>query len=144
MPITIDNIIQSNLELLNEQEQQVLELLTKIRKAKSFFSGNSRPGRPAKRGRPGRPGRPRRRGRPAKAKSRGSSKRSGGKRTTYMDDIIPLLQKNGKMKSGDLIKAIAGKRGKDYKKIQFSIYPVLSQATKSKKLGKSKGFYTLK
>ena len=140
MPITIDNIIQSNLELLNEQEQQVLELLNKIRKAKSFFSGNSgtgRRGRPARRGRPGRPGR---RGRPAKS---GSSK-STGKRTTYMDDIIPLLQKNGKMKSGDLIKAIASKRGKDYRKIQFSIYPVLSQAAKSKKLGKAKGFYTLK
>lgn len=141
MPITIDNIIQSNLELLNDQEQQVLELLNKIRKAKSFFTGNSRPGRPP--GRRGRPGRPGRRGRPAKAKSSGSAKRSG-KRVTYMDDIIPLLQKNGKMKSGDLIKAIASKRGKDYRKIQFSIYPVLSQATKTKKLGKAKGYYALK
>ena len=135
MPITIDNIIQSNLELLNEQEEQVLQLLDKIRKAKSFFSGNSRPGRPGKRGK---------RGRPAKAKSSRSSKRTKGKRVTYMDDIIPLLEKNGKMKSGDLIKAIASKRGKDYKKIQFSIYPVLLKAAKSKKLGKAKGFYALK
>lgn len=144
MPITIDNIIQSNLELLNEQEQQVLDLLNKIRKAKSFFSGNSGPGRPAKRGRPGRPRRRGRPGRPAKSKASGSSKRSKGKRVTYMDDIIPLLQKNGKMKSGDLIKAIAGKRGKDHRKIQFSIYPVLSQAIKSKKLAKARGFYALK
>lgn len=141
MPITIDSIIQSNLELLNEQEQQVLNLLTKIQKAKSFFSGNSTPGR---RGRPRRRGRPGRLGRPPKAKSSGSPKRTQGKRTTYMDDIIPLLEKNGKMKSGDLIKAIASKRGKDYKKIQFSIYPVLSEAAKSKKLARGKGFYTLK
>lgn len=141
MPITIDNIIQSNLELLNDQEQEVLELLTKIRRAKSFFSDNSTPGR---RGRPKRRGRSGRRGRPPKAKSSGSSKRSPGKRITYMDDIIPLLEQNGKMKSGDLIKAIANKRGKDYKKIQFSIYPVLSAATKSKKLARAKGFYTLK
>ena len=144
MPITIDNIIQSNLELLNEQEQQVLDLLNKIRKAKSFFSGNSVPGRRGRPRRRGRPGRPGRRGRPAKSGAGGSSKSTQGRRTTYMDDIIPLLQKNGKMKSGDLIKAIASKRGKDFRKIQFSIYPVLSQAAKSKKLGKSKGFYTLK
>ena len=135
MPITIDNIIQSNLDLLNEQEEQVLQLLDKIRQAKSFFSGNSRLGKRGKRGR---------RGRPAKAISSGSSKRTQGKRVTYMEDIIPLLEKNGKMKSGDLIKAIASKRGKDYRKIQFSIYPVLTQAVKSKKLARAKGSYTLK
>jgi hypothetical protein len=141
MAITIENVAQSNLDLLNNQEMQLIALLDKIRKAKSLFSGTEE--------KVARRTRRTRRTKPAKVKSTVSSKpgrksKKSGRSGTYMEDVVTLLQKNGKMKSGDLIKTIAQKRGKDYKKLQFSIYPVLTQAFKANKLGKSNGFYTLK
>ncbi len=131
--ITLEKIINSNLEMLKGQESELLKSLEFVRKARQLFeSGN---------GRTVRAGRGRSRVLRAGSVSKGSSKatRKSRKRSkvqsgTHLAEIVSILkQHNGKATSGDVIKTMfkKQKKNKDFKHYRQLIYPVLTRAYKS-------------
>ncbi|MBX7141858.1 MAG: hypothetical protein K1X63_12335 [Chitinophagales bacterium] len=131
--ITLKEIVNSNLEMLKEQEASLEQSLSFVRKAIALFSGqeetSAKPAR--KRGR--KPG-----VKVAKAAKRGGApktrNRKGGK---HIDHILAILKsKNAPMSSSELIEALFKQQSKDKNLKHFGtlIYPVLTKAYKSKVL----------
>lgn len=134
--ITLKEIVNSNLEMLKEQEASLEQSLSFVRKAIALFSGqeetSAKPAR--KRGR--KPGV--KVAKAAKAAKRGGApktrNRKGGK---HIDHILAILKsKNTPMSSSELIEALFKQQSKDKNLKHFGtlIYPVLTKAYKSKVL----------
>ena len=136
--ITLNEIVSSNLNLLKEQEDSLLQSLNLIRQARELFEsqdGFSVPG-VKKRGR--RSKRISSITRPRKLK-RTSRKRTGG---THMERIKAVLQeKKAPISSGELLEELFKKQkaNKDKKHFGTLIYPVLTKAYRSGELKLKKG-----
>jgi hypothetical protein len=132
--LTLKEIVNSNLQMLKEQEASLEQSLAFIRKAISLFSAQEKPS--AKAGR--------KRGRKPKAKAAGAIRKAGKKPGTrkrkggkHIDRIVAVLQSNkGPMSSSEVIDALFKQQSKDKDLKHFStlIYPVLTKAYKSNTL----------
>lgn len=134
--ITLKEIVNSNLEMLKEQEASLEQSLSFVRKAIALFSGQE--GTSQKRGRKTgvKVAKAVKAAKSSKAVKRGTApktrNRKGGK---HIDHILAILKsKNAPMSSADLIEALFKQQSKDKDLKHFGtlIYPVLTKAYKSK------------
>lgn len=139
--ITLDQIVSSNIEMLNEQEASLMKSLEFVRKAKELFESQSATGKqPAKRGR----STGRRKGSAAVKKSlpkKAGPVRRNRKGGSHLDRIIAVLKENKKpISSGELLQHLFSRQTADKDKKHFGtlIYPVLTKAYQSGAL-KSRG-----
>lgn len=132
--LTLSEIVNSNLQMLKEQEASLEQSLAFIRKAISLFSAQEKPSAKAGRKRGRKPGT-----KVVKAVRKAGKKprtrnRKGGK---HIDRIVAVLQSNkGPMSSSELIDTMFKQQSKDKNLKHFGtlIYPVLTKAYKSKTL----------
>jgi hypothetical protein len=143
--ITLDKIVNSNLEMLKSQEAELLKSLSFVQKAKQLFEAHwgengitrgRKPGRPA-----GKKATPKV-GRASGRKTRKAYSKVRGKRVSHLTNIIDTL-KNHKnpMSSGELIESLFKKQkaNKDIKRFRLLIYPVLTKAYATKALQRKNG-----
>src|SRR5438045_2849208 len=126
--ITFDKIISTNLEILNNQENELLKALSFVKRAKKLFESES--GTLSKKrkykvasGIPKSPGK--KRGRKPSA----LEPATGKKKQTNMDKIIAVLkEKKQPVKSGELIKALFNRQKADKNLAHFRqpIYTTLT------------------
>ena len=136
--VTLNEIVSSNLKMLEEQEASLLKSLNLIREAKALFESQNGFSIPGTRQR----GRPRKRkslrGRPAKRK-RTRRNRVGG---THMDRIKAILKdKKAPISSSELLEELFRRQAVDKDKKHFGtlIYPVLTKAYRTGELKLKKG-----
>jgi len=151
--ISLDSILNSNLELLKEQETQLLKSLDFLQRAKQLFEsqtegtyrGNRRGGKPKvsnlvnlKIGKKVR-----------KARTTNTNPGIKGKRSArpgYLNTITNILkEKNKPIGSGELIDAMfkSQSKNKNIKHFRTLVYPTLTKAYKSKVLQLKKGLIHL-
>ena len=136
--ITLNEIVSSNLKMLEEQEASLLQSLNLIREAKALFESQNGFSIPNTK----------QRGRRRKRKSLGPRstnpksprrKRTGG---THMERISAVLkEKKAPISSGELLEELFNRQKVDKDKKHFGtlIYPVLTKAYRSGELKLKKG-----
>ena len=136
--ITLNEIISSNLQMLDEQENEILKALDFVRRAKSLFQGQgSNPVAVKQTGK--------RRGRKPSAKNAVSQKSASSagsrapRKNTYISQVLDLLKSKNGQSTGDLAQKIfdSQKEKKDFPAFRQNIYNIISQS-KKKKMLKSK------
>lgn len=133
--ITLEEIISSNLQMLNEQEKEILKALEFVRKAKSLFQGQN-------------PSAPRNRIRAlrktvgSKTSAQKTIPPAGTKalrKDTHIARIMEILNSKNGQSTGDIAQKLFSKQNKekDFPTFRQNIYNVISQS-KKRKLLKSK------
>ena len=134
--ITLEKIISSNLEMLDEQEKEILKALEFVRKAKNLFQGHgSSPAK--KRGR-----KPKAKGKVAKtaapktvaSKAPVAAANKKVRKDTNLSRIMDLLEQKNGQKTGDIAQKMFNKQSevKDFPAYRQNIYNVISQSKKRK------------
>lgn len=144
--ISLNQILSSNLDMLKSQEEELLNSLKFVQKAKQLFQShwgslpaekiNTVRRKKARKGvKPNANAVPVRRRR--KTKTGKSTTVKSEKRIGHLNNILDVLKKNRKpMTSGDLIATLFKKQSadKDIKHYRLLIYPVLTKAYANKTL----------
>jgi hypothetical protein len=147
--ITLDQIVNSNLEMLKSQEAELLKSLSLVQKAKQLFKsengsstgGGKKTGRPAtksaapaKKAAAPKKAASKKAAAPAKKASSKASKSAGGSgKETRLSKIIAVMkQKGGPIGSGDLIQTLfkSQKEDKNFPHFRQLVYTTLTQAFK--------------
>ena len=144
--ITLDQIVNSNLEMLKSQEAELLRSLSFVQKAKQLFEGRNGTGSPSPAGkRLGRKPSAAKKPTVASAKPAGSksvsakpakkaAKSSAGTgKVTRLDKILAAMkQKNAPIASGELIQTLfkQQKEDKNFGHFRQLVYTTLTQAFK--------------
>jgi len=145
--ISLDSILSSNLQMLKDQEQQLLNSLKIVQQAKRLFetqidkpsSKNTFQDRTQKNSVTRKPKRKIQNVRKGK---KPSTRKNAGTRPGYMNRIVSILkEKNKPLTSGELIQTLFDRQSqdKDIKHFRTLIYPTLTNAYKAKKLKLKKG-----
>lgn len=140
MSVTLDQIVNTHLQMLEQQEAALLKSLSLVRQARELFEQSLSTSVPLERA-TGKRKRGRRKkssaaqpAAPKKSRSRKRRTRTPGK---HIDRILALLKdKKSGMSSGEIIETLFKNQSADKDKKHFStlIYPTLTRAYKTKML----------
>jgi len=132
--ITVDRIVNKNLELLDSQEAQLRKTLMVIEKARAMFKTHVSEPNGLKRKTRKKVGRPRGKSTTKTKKVALPKHRTKGRAGTHLNNIVSILKKQSSpIATGEVIKTMfeSQKKVKDLKLFRQRIYPVLSKAYKS-------------
>lgn len=147
--ITLDQIVNSNLDMLKSQEAELLKSLSFVQKARQLFESQNGSGSPAKRTRSrgrkasakpavkkpasvsAKPAASKPAAKPAAAK-KGKLAAGAGKETRLSKILAAMKQKNAPISSGDLIQTLfkAQKEDRNFPHFRQLVYTTLTQAFK--------------
>jgi hypothetical protein len=149
--ISLDNILSSNLQMLKDQEEQLLNSLSIVQQAKRLFEAQAVQSSRSKSfgvrlGKNIVSSKPERKIQNSRKRKKRLTGKNTSKRPSYMNSIVSILkEKNKPLSSGDLIQNLFERQtqDKDIKHFRTLIYPTLTNAYKAKKLKLKKGLIHL-